>query len=222
MKIRRSPKGFTLIELLVVISIIAVLASLAVPAVTNALTKGQLAQAMSNSRQIHMAAMSMSIDGATNSDATLGWPGDLKDNSVVSDLPGYVARLAAFDYLKPGDLKIFACVGVKAYAPGTSGTATVSGSTANLNPAFQTTNSGFKVHCIRENDSSNTVFLSTKNYTYGEVITSGTTVPFGNKGFIICRKGGDATIFKAQQGGNRDLVGSITKDQSSEEVLNTD
>lgn len=217
MKLPRSPKGFTLIELLVVISIIAVLASLAVPAVTNALVKGQLIQAMSNARQIQVATMSMANDGSTNSDSTLAWPGDLKDNSIGSgSVADFAARLAGYDYLKPGDLKVFATVGMKAY---TSGSATVSGSTATLSPTFAANNSGFNVHCVRDNDASNVVFLTTKNYTYGTAITSGTLVPFGDKGFVVCRKGGDASIYKAPQATNKDLIGAITKGQTTEEIL---
>ena len=48
----RRMAAFTLIELLVVISIIAVLASLALPAITGALVKGQITQTTSNYRQL--------------------------------------------------------------------------------------------------------------------------------------------------------------------------
>ncbi|MDD5350382.1 MAG: type II secretion system protein [Chthoniobacteraceae bacterium] len=221
MKLPRPPKGFTLIELLVVISIIAVLASLAVPAVTGALVKGQLIQAVNNVRQIHMATMSMSTDGAANSDSSLGWPGDLKDNSQIATLPAFVTRLAVYDYLKPGDLKVFSAAGVNAY---TSGTLSGSGTSATLNPSFNTysasnANSAYKVHCVRDTDPSTTVFLSTKNYTYNTAITDTTIKPFGDKGFVICRKGGDASYYKSQQAQSINLIGSITKSQTSEEIL---
>jgi len=52
----RSQSAFTLIEMLVVISIIAVLAAFAVPALTSALTKGQMTGTLSNCRQLYLAA----------------------------------------------------------------------------------------------------------------------------------------------------------------------
>jgi len=211
MKLRRSPEGFTLIELLVVISIIAVLASLAVPAVTGALVKGQLAQAMSNARQIHMAAMSMAIDGATNSDVSLGWPGDLKDNSQIASLPDYVNRLAAYDYLKPGDLKVFSTAGIVAYVP--TGAMTT-GTGAKLTPEFDEKNSAYKVYLVHDNDAANTLFLATKNYSYNTAFPadSSTLKPFGDKGFVVLRKGGDASVLKRQQAETPNLVGKLPGD----------
>jgi len=65
--------AFTLIELLVVIAIIATIAAFAVPALTSALTRGQMTGTMNNARQLYLAGYQMSLDGTTNSDATLAW-----------------------------------------------------------------------------------------------------------------------------------------------------
>src|ERR1700693_1833053 len=68
--------AFTLIELLVVIAIIATIAPFAVPALTSALSKGQMTGTMNNARQLYLAGYQMALDGSANSDANLAWPGD--------------------------------------------------------------------------------------------------------------------------------------------------
>ena len=62
-----SSRAFTLIELLVVISIIAILALLAGPALTQALTKGQMTGTLNNARQFYLASFQMATDGSANS-----------------------------------------------------------------------------------------------------------------------------------------------------------
>jgi len=73
--IRKKIEAFTLIELLVVISIIAVLASLALPAVTGALTKGQITQTTSNYRQLYVLTQSASLDSQSGGGSG-AFPGD--------------------------------------------------------------------------------------------------------------------------------------------------
>src|SRR5437867_14408 len=98
----RSQSAFTLIEMLVVISIIAVLAAFAVPALTSALTRGQMTGTLNNGRQFYLAAQQMALDGAANGDSTLIWPGDA--NPAFANLREYLAVLVKNDYLKAGDL----------------------------------------------------------------------------------------------------------------------
>jgi prepilin-type N-terminal cleavage/methylation domain-containing protein len=69
--------AFTLIELLVVISIIAILASLALPAVTGALVKGQIIQTTSNYRQLYILTQTASVDNQQAGTTNAGFPGDV-------------------------------------------------------------------------------------------------------------------------------------------------
>src|SRR5689334_11235418 len=94
--------GFTLIELLVVIAIIATIAAFAVPALTSALTKGQMTGTVNNARHLYLAGYQMALDGSTNSDANLAWPGDY--TSGMTTLQDYCTKLAEDDCLKATDL----------------------------------------------------------------------------------------------------------------------
>src|SRR3984893_1081432 len=83
--------GFTLIEMLVVIAIIATIAAFAVPALTSALTRGQMTGTMNNARQLYLAGYQMALDGVTNSDANYAWPGDY--SSGADTLQDYCTKL---------------------------------------------------------------------------------------------------------------------------------
>ena len=80
-----SLRAFTLIELLVVISIIAILASLAIPAVTGALTRGQMTQTLNNARQLHLATQTMSIDTTAAGGDGVSWTMSNNTKLGVSD-----------------------------------------------------------------------------------------------------------------------------------------
>jgi prepilin-type N-terminal cleavage/methylation domain-containing protein len=194
---RNSVAAFTLIEMLVVISIIVVLASFAGPAIFSALTKGQMTGSVNNARQLFLAGQQMALDGSTNSDPTRAWPGDLTDAATASGggtgtaapittLQQYVTKLVQGDYLKAGDVQKLLS------APGVTCTATADASTNAVTLAGK---SGLKIYQVKENDGSNTLFAVTANYTYNTALAA-TDSPYGDKGFVVQRKGGDAAVLK--------------------------
>jgi len=187
LKQRERFSAFTLIELLVVIAIIATIAAFAVPALTSALTKGQMTGTMNNARQLYLAGYQMSLDGATNADANLGWPGDYA--SGVTKLQDYVQKLVQNDYLKASDLaKLLS-------APGATCTATSSG-TGSATTVTLSGTSGLKVYPVTAADASNVIFAVTSNYTYDTDFTGTPPNPYGDKGFVVVRKGGDAAVLR--------------------------
>jgi prepilin-type N-terminal cleavage/methylation domain-containing protein len=189
--------GFTLIELVVVIAIIAILAALAVPALTSALNKAQMTGTMNNMRQLYLAQFSMSNDGAATGSSGLAWPGNLSAAGILgvgTTLVDYANVLIANGYIRGGDaIKLF-------NAPGASFTATVnSGPPESLSGPGGT--AAIKVYDVLESDVANAIFCVSNNYTYDTDLTA-PSVPYGIKGFITVKKGGDAAIFRSGQAVN--------------------
>jgi len=187
----RKLTAFTLIELLVVIAIIAILAALAVPALTSALAKAQQTGTMNNGRQLYLAQFQMANDGAATGDATSAWPGDLA--VVPTTMIGYLNNILAKGYLKGADaLKL--CT-----APSAGFTATV---TTNVDGTDTLSNPGgtsaLKVWMLRDVDPATAIFCTSRNYVYDTALVS-TDVPYGTRGFITVKKGGDATVYRLGQ-----------------------
>jgi prepilin-type N-terminal cleavage/methylation domain-containing protein len=171
----RSLRGFTLIELLVVISIIAILASLAIPAISSALVRGQMTQTLNNARQLTIATQTMSMDTTTAGGGTAWTVGS--DGQMLT-VDTFTQELMTNKYLTVSDLrKIFAAPGV--IVPTTSSN-------------FTAENIAFSIMETRESSPSDHPFLITKNWENGELTTN---APYGDKGFIVFRKGGDGGTF---------------------------
>ncbi len=191
---KNSAPAFTLIELLVVISIIAILAG---PALTQALTRGQMTGTMNNARQLYLAGFQMATDGAANSNPAYSWPGD---DPAVTSLEAYCNKLVQNDYLKPGDIQKIL------NAPGaTCNVTTVPGPPTSVTLAGK---NALKVYKVKEIDASNTIFSVSSNYAYNAPLDA-TKVPYGDKGFVVMRRGGDAGVYRkneaTQSGWNNDF-----------------
>ena len=188
--IKKYFSAFTLIELLVVIAIIAILAALAVPALTSALSKAQQTGTMNNARQLYLAQFQMSNDGSATGDQTSAWPGDLP--AVPTLLVDYLNGLCGKGYLKGGDaIKLM-------NAPSASFTATVGTTNGVDTLSGAAGTAAIKVWMVKDVDPATTVFATTLNYVYNTAIVP-TAVPYGTKGFITVRKGGDASVFRVGQ-----------------------
>jgi prepilin-type N-terminal cleavage/methylation domain-containing protein len=192
LKQRERISAFTLIELLVVIAIIAILAALAVPALTSALAKAQQTGTMNNARQLYLAQFQMANDGTATGDANLSWPGDHVP-AWGGVLQNYINSIVGAGYLKGGDVaKLLS-------APSASLTCTiVPGPPESVTFGGTPAKSALKVHPVKDSDPANTIFATTLNYTYNSAIANG-SVPYGTKGFVVIRKGGDGSVFKSGQ-----------------------
>jgi prepilin-type N-terminal cleavage/methylation domain-containing protein len=196
-KTNKSSSAFTLIELLVVIAIIAILAALAVPALTSALAKAQMTGTMNNARQLYIAQFTMSNDGAATGAAALAWPGDLVTGGYLAagdTIVDYANVLLANGYLRGGDaIKLL-------NAPGASFGATVAaGPPEQL--TLPTGQAALKVYAVSDSDVANAIFCVSNNYVYATNLAAG-SAPYGQKGFITIKKGGDGAVFRAGQAPN--------------------
>ena len=188
MKIKR-PSAFTLIELLVVISIIGILAALALPAITSALAKGQMTQTLSNMKQLHLATTQMALDGVTTGDTNYGWPGDIGATWAV-----WATNLVP-SYLNTNDFaKLLSAPGLA--RPNTTAIGTKAPTAIN-------------VYSLSENSGGDNVFLITANWTNGQPLTP-QGKPYGDKGFVVFRKGGDGVLLLPKQYNNTNVIGVTT------------
>jgi len=190
-KVKKFFSAFTLIELLVVIAIIAILAALAVPALTSALAKAQMTGTMNNARQLYLAQFQMSNDGAATSDATSAWPGDLPP-PVPTTIASYLNVLSQKGYLKGADaIKLL-------NAPGASYTATVTSAGGVDSVASGSGTPALKVWIVQDSNPATTIFCESHNYNYALDLV-GSDSPYGTRGFITVKKGGDAAIYRQGQ-----------------------
>jgi len=182
-----SIRAFTLIELLVVISIIAILAALALPAITGALARGQISQALSNSRQVYTASFAMAMDSISTGDTNIGWPYDMGGTWNA-----WATQLISGKYLTQADFnKMLSAPGV-VRPTNTDVTAT--------------TPSALAVYNVSDTNTPTTVFITTANYTSAGQELDPNSKPFGDKGFVVLRKGGDAASYTKIQATNTSLI----------------
>jgi type II secretory pathway pseudopilin PulG len=180
-----SCSAVTLARLLIVLAVVAGLALLAKPTITNALHKRELTRTMNHARELYLASFHMATDGAARSDPNLAWPGDLPATSLAD----YCGRLVQGGYLKPNDLQRILT------APGAECQIRSTGSPPSLT---LTGKSALKLYKVKSSDPSTAIFAASSNYIYNTAL-SPASAPFGDKGFVVIRKRGDAGVYGRNQ-----------------------
>lgn len=189
----RPDTGMTRVELVVVLGIFLVLFTVFLPhgcTGTSTLARTQMTQTLSNMKQLHLATQQMALDGETNKNPALGWPGDTGDSFTH-----WATTLVKEDYLTTNDLRKLLS------APG---------KIAPENPAPSMNESALLLYAVRSNSPANTLMLSTANFTNTPTggILDTNAVPYGKKGLVIFHRGGTGMILRPKDATNPKYVGS--------------
>jgi len=172
--------SFTLVELLVVISIIGLLAGLAVPAIQGGLDKAKQQVDVSNIRQCGLIGFSYANDNDGNYNGT-------NTNSIESSV--YFGNLVSQGLLN--STKILAGNGY-----------TAASSTSNIQPANIAW--GYN-NPLNTSDDANLPLLISKNFgsgnTFSNVSIASATVGWKSKGIVIYRVGNSAEFIKSGSSG---------------------
>lgn len=181
------PNSFTLVELLVVISIIGLLAGLAVPAIQGGLDKAKQQVDVSNIRQCGLIAFGYANDNDGYYSGT---------NTSSQTATAYFTNLVALGLLN--STKILAGNGYTA--------ATSTGNITAANIAW-----GYNSPLNTSDDANLPLFIS-KNFgtgnTFSNVSIASATNGWKNKGIVVYRIGNSAEFIKSGSGGA--AVGSVT------------
>jgi len=183
--------GLTWIEAIVILVVLSLLVLMALPSIS--IGRPVMTQSLSNMRQLLTATQAMVEDGVLKGNPNLNWPGD-----TGGTFSNWAAQLVPA-YMHTNDFcKLLS-------APGR---------TLPLDKIPAMSESAILVYAVSEESPSNAVFLTTANFT--NTPTGGTTplrnsIPYGDKGFVVFRKGGDGMIYRANQTGptNAHLIGAF-------------
>ena len=188
--------SFTLVELLVVISIIGLLAGLAVPAIQGGLDKAKQQVDVSNIRQCGLIAFGYANDNDGNFSGT--------NTNAGQSSTSYFTNLAALGLLN--STKILAGNGYTA--------ATSTGNIQAVNIAW-----GYNSPLNTSDDANLPLFIS-KNFgagnTFSNVSLASSTVGWKSKGIVVYRIGNSAEFIKSGSGGAS--AGSVTISGASSNV----
>jgi len=188
---RRNQAGLTLMEVVVFVIIVLVLFALALPSIGYQLSKFQRIWCLENMKGLHLVTQQMALDRDKTGNTNLGWPGD-----TGGTFTNWTGQLLKGGYLTTNDLSKLLS------APGRIvplGQIPVTNTTAVL------------IYAVSTNSDASTVFFSSANFTNtptgGDPLIS-TSTPFGNKGFVVFRMGGDGGILRQKDVGKTNTIGS--------------
>ena len=132
----------------------------------------------------------MALDSVTTGDKTLGWPGtyDTWGAWATNVVPGY---LSTNDFCK-----------------------ILSGPGIIVSPRKlpQMSETALRLYAVDDGSPTNAVLLTSANFTNtpagGEPLNAAAK-PYGKKGFMVFRKGGDGAVYLPSQVGQTNIIGSF-------------
>ncbi|MCC5845837.1 MAG: prepilin-type N-terminal cleavage/methylation domain-containing protein [Verrucomicrobia bacterium] len=181
--------GFTLIEMLVVIAIIALLAAILVPTVTNALDNANRTRSLSNGRGVYQAVFAAHLETINFPPDVPVWPSSTRTNTPDTNSTQYFRRLIEDDILSP-DFGLFSASGFPAARELTN---------------FTADNNTWKVTDGATNSSTSQLpFLITRNLTETQLVAPSTDVntdtvtpagpPYEERALVVVRVGGGGEV----------------------------
>ena len=152
-----------------------------------------MTQQVSNFKQLHLVAQQIALDGQTAGDTNFAWPGDLPTKTWAA-----WAGIVTNGYMSVSDLaKMCTAPGVTA-----SSNTVVSGAA---------TTRALITYQVSETNDSAVVIFSSSNFTNQATPVAPVAAgkPFGNKGVVVFRKGGDGGVLQPAQATNTNVVGGF-------------